>query len=908
MTKTKFIIGIDLGTTTCSLSYIETASHEAAPKSLAISQWNSYNTKVEDVILPSLIVLPVKSYWKNGQLNLNTDQTEPTPYAVGAIGLSLQTSTPTRIAHSAKSWLSQKGSVPHDKILPFNGDALDGNQRLSPIEVSANFLRHLKQCWDTKMAQDSEENLFIKQKIIITVPASFDEVASRHTLDAAVLAGYDISNCRLLEEPQAAFYSWYALAEKSTDPLQAGEKLLVCDIGGGTCDFSLFAVTSADIIERLAVSQHILLGGDNIDLSIAQAIEDKISPGKKLDPQLWQQLLFEAKSLKEKALALPATEANLASHLHLTLVKSGFSIFGNTISASISVQEIHTLIEEIFFPYCDKDQKSFSSKNAASPVGLAYAQDVAFTHHLAEFIAGQRVDRVLFAGGTMIPKRLQDRLLEQLKRWQEKPMKLLEGGNLQLSISLGASIFGYRKHFNLVLIEGGYPRSLYLKIAKSSPDEARQLLCILPQGYLGLNPLLINNLDLQVVIGQEVAFELCYATTRPKDTVGTILPEDTSGISHLAPMTTTLTGKQAKISVVLEIHLSPSGLLEVACVERDEKPNQEAQRWRLNFNVQENYLALSERLAEKEEKALVQLPPGFNQPIELLYGKAKAEQGKEKNPKQLINELERSLGSVREHWDVGLSRQIWRQIDIGQNARSRSENHELVWLNLAGYVLRPGYGHSQDKSALAQLWSSFDKGPYFPKSKAVMSQWWLLWRRISAGLTAEKQERLAEKLIPSLKNGLLDAEMIMALGSLERLKTESKVRIGNLVAEALQKKSPHQDRLLWTLARLSSRLPLYGGTGAVLRPYLISDWIKAVDSSVCKEGPVLNFFYTLAGRMIASRELDVDEETRSHILDRLVKNKAKPEQLLVVQKFVPPTIEDANQMFGEQLPQGIYLQ
>ena len=421
--NSRFIIGIDLGTTTCSLAYLDTYAVSEGVQQLMIPQWEREDSIINAPMLPSFCFLAPKNLVKKDTFRLPFQpQAEPVKVVLGKYARRQASFTPDRTIHAAKSWLSHRGINARDPILPWHSDTLIGIDRMAPVEVSALLLKHLKYVWDDSLAKFEPDFRFINQQVIITVPASFNEIASQLTLDAAAEAGFNLEHTSLLEEPQAAFYSWrFSRAapyhygkndieikqfldskEKlnATFPQQeAQQTILVCDIGGGTTDFSLLALNapkSKALLERVAVSEHILLGGDNIDLRIAYALEEKVKASNgnvRLKSREWAQLVAEARSLKEKCLATkPGEDIDLV----VSITGAGASIIKNSISVAVATSEIKELVLEGFFPFCEGSDQPIQNASALREWGLPFASDSAVTRHLAAFLKNRKVDGVLF--------------------------------------------------------------------------------------------------------------------------------------------------------------------------------------------------------------------------------------------------------------------------------------------------------------------------------------------------------------------------------------------------------------------------------------------------------------------------------------------------------------------------------
>ena len=436
MTASRYAIGIDLGTTNCTLAYVDLRPEHVRVETLPIPQLRSLRTIVESPLLPSFFYYPTEAELDQGELDPFSAKTadESAGYVIGAFAREQMTALPGRVIHSAKSWLAHAGVDREAQMLPFASEEIPTELRLSPVEASSAYLGYLKAAWDHAFARDDAGSAFTAQRIVITVPASFDEGAQQLTRMAAEMAGYPAA-VRLLEEPQAAFYAWLDAPSRTARapgaPLleclpaiaEQPQTVLVCDVGGGTTDFSLFRIapvrTAADrpAIERIAVSDHLLLGGDNIDLALAHALERMLKPDSddRLSRSQWSHLVPQARSLKERVLD---ADGDALEVFHVALPGDGTSLFAAALDATVTRGQIRDIVLEGFFPSCPSDAVPLGRKGGLREMGLPYAADTAISRHLAAFLSGRHVDAVLFAGGTLRPRAIQERLLAVIEAWQ----------------------------------------------------------------------------------------------------------------------------------------------------------------------------------------------------------------------------------------------------------------------------------------------------------------------------------------------------------------------------------------------------------------------------------------------------------------------------------------------------------
>ncbi len=449
-----------------------------------IPQWETLTGFSEAPTLPSFLYLPQEQE----AAQMLREGTERGEWIPGRFARKQAGESPGRVVHSAKSWLCHHAADRSASFLPWRSDEVPVEKRISPIQASALFLGYLRAVWDAKFAGKGIR--FDNQDITITVPASFDAVAQRLTLDAAREAGFPES-VRLLEEPQAAFYCWLeqhgTLGELSRQlPESEKQHVVVIDIGGGTSDFTLFEIsrqieTSLPHIKRIAVSDHLLLGGDNIDLALSYHIKSRLAH-EALSPTQWNFLVARCRDLKERCLADTSDDV-----LPISIPGRGSSLLGGTLAGQVTRAEIESIVLDGFFPECEADERPARTKIGLREWALPYAVDSAVTRHLANFLRGRpRVDAVLFNGGTLYPDSLRLRLQQQIAGWQggTEP-RILNNPEPNLAVARGAAGFGSIVRRRAQRIEAGAARAIYLEVHKQlgKKDEVSgpALVCILPR-------------------------------------------------------------------------------------------------------------------------------------------------------------------------------------------------------------------------------------------------------------------------------------------------------------------------------------------------------------------------------------------------------------------------------------------
>lgn len=905
--QARYSIGIDLGTTNCALCYTDHFQDQPTIQNLKILQWQDSQGTIEADGLPSFIYLPPKNEWRKGQLNLGfnpeQEESEPSPFMIGTGAKAQAEKTADRVIHSAKSWLANGHVDRLRKILPWNSDDIQGDHRISPVEASALYLQYLKDFWNHTMGAHSEQSRFENQDITITVPASFDEVASRLTLEAAKVAGYP-QKVKLLEEPVAAFKAYLSLHPEITKELapdRKSPKVLVCDIGGGTTDFSLITLdrSNPDDVKliRSDVSDHILLGGDNIDLAISHTLESQLSPGQPLQGKNWGQLVTSSRILKEKNLNNHDFEEK-DEELFVSLTINSRNLFGGTLTTSISTAKLRSLILDGFFPSCPSDAKPETAESSLFTFGLPYATDTAFTRHLAGFLKGQSIDAVVFAGGTLKPAFLRQKILHQISQWQGFEPEEYCHPNLDLAIAQGAATNHNKSH----KIAGGYPRSIFAEL--SSEQGETKMVCLVPKGYTGDKRLVLNQ-GIKVRTGEAVKFQLSSSSDLSSQE-GEFIKADQSLVPLPALITKLKTpGKKAKpkfLAVQLETQLTATGVLDLNLVSKESNDF-----WNLEFQTQSGPIRTKVRESEAGEP---QIPPQLlSKAHDLLQGYYGSKGGSnQEDLKNITRQMEKIFDLPRQKWPFDSLRALWSSLAPGVTRRGRSRHHEHSFLHLAGYILRPGFGDSKDPFRIEELWRCYELGLNHSKDAGVLNQWWIMWRRVAGGLNKAQQEALFKKIYPTIIKGeQVTAEMLLLAGSLENIDINLKTQLGQKLVDQMTRSKHLFDQKVWALARIATRTPLYGGPETIIRAATIEKFAEKLDQISIKKDPKyrgLALFYASAGRKIANKELDIDHQLRLHFLDRLKECRASEEQILQVEQVQAIDYNHQSKMFGEDLPTG----
>jgi len=580
------ILGIDLGTTNSAVA----AAADAEPAhAVPIMQVVGPGESGERPTLPSFLLLPTEHEVPSAQLQL--PWSGPMRYAVGTFARERGAELPHRLVSSAKSWLCNSAIDRTAQVLPFRGaqreleDEMAGGERVSPVNAAARYLAHLRAAWDDANPDEPAD----EQEVLVTVPASFDPVARELTVVAAREAGFD--RVTLLEEPQAAFYAYLAAkGDAWRKDLAPGDVVLVCDVGGGTTDFSLIEVADDGgtlALERIAVGDHILLGGDNMDLGLAAIVTRDL--GKPLDAMQQRALVHACRRAKEQLLGDAPPKS-----VPVSILGRGSKLIGGTIKAEVTREQAEAFLVDGFFPRVAADARAERRRTAGlRELGLPYAHDPGITRHLAEFLGrfGRIPTHVLFNGGVMKAAKLQARITELLRVWAGREVRVLAGADLDLAVALGAAHYGQVRRGKGVRIRGGTARAYYIGIESAMPAipgfaPPVKALCVAPQGLEEGSTVALPDDELGVIVGELSTFRFFAAATRKDDTAGALIDADASGLVELDPVEKLVEPEDRKpgdlVPVRLEAHVTEVGTLELWCVARDGRG-----RWKLEYSVRE---------------------------------------------------------------------------------------------------------------------------------------------------------------------------------------------------------------------------------------------------------------------------------------------------------------------------------
>jgi molecular chaperone DnaK (HSP70) len=599
MGKAEYIIGIDFGTTNCTMAYAKVGLEQEIVQ-FAIPQIIGAGNFGDSPALPSFLYFPLKEELEKGVANVTWDSSKK--YCVGAFAKERGAEVPGRLIASSKSWLCHSGIDRREKLLPL-GEEEENLLKLSPLEACAELLRHMREAWDAK----NPKALLKKQQVLVTVPASFDPSARQLIQEAAEIAGFP--PVILLEEPQAAFYSWlHDQSETWRSSLKVKDKILVVDIGGGTTDFSLIEVKEQEgnlTLERIAVGSHLLLGGDNIDLALAYFAKNKLEEqGHSIDDWQLQSLIHASRKAKEVLMG-----SNPPSQVDVTIMGRGSRLIGGALKATLSHQEIIRLIVDGFMPkVAPEEQSTIEKKGGIQQTGLPYAQDARITCQLAKFLSqtGETNKQdlsafilptaVLFNGGTMKADALQERLVEVLNSWAKKlgqpSVTVLEKPDYDFAVSKGAVYYGLARTGKAIRIRSGTNRSYFIGVEEALPavpglSTPLRAVCVVPFGMEEGTEKELDNQNFALVLGEPATFRF-FSRAAPhlengaQPVMGTSVKNWKTELTELHPIESHMDkGSEdgRTVQVTLESKVTELGVLELWCAAKD------GRAWKLEFDL-----------------------------------------------------------------------------------------------------------------------------------------------------------------------------------------------------------------------------------------------------------------------------------------------------------------------------------
>ncbi|MFM0318340.1 hsp70 family protein [Paraburkholderia nemoris] len=950
----RYSVGIDLGTSNTVLAYAAVGSQEI--RVFEIDQLVSLGEVAARPLLPSVRYHAAPGELSAGDLQLPWRATDTTvdraaesqqdpPVVIGRLARALGGQVPGRLVASAKSWLSHASVDRVAPILPWG--AADDVRKVSPVEASASYLAHVRAAWNQRFPDAPLE----AQDVVLTVPASFDEGARALTVEAARMAG--LPTLRLLEEPQAAFYDWlFHHRDSLATELSDTRLVLICDVGGGTTDLTLIEVRMRDgepELTRIGVGNHLMLGGDNMDLALAHRVEARLPQAgnerTRLSAASLSQLVERCRGAKEQLLGPDAPES-----ASITLLGAGSKLIGGARTVQVTREEVEQIIVDGFFPAVASNERPGRPRGAIVEFGLPYATDAAVTRHIAAFLnrfaaqsrkalgsapdssalsanAGEAQneplpvpDTLLLNGGVFRAEALAQRLSSTLGTWRGEALNVLHNDNPDVAVARGAVAYALARAGQAPKIGGGSARSYFLVLDETGDGErdtepTQRGICLLPRGIEEGHEIRIEDRTFALRLGHPVRFHLASSSADTVYQPGELADLTQGDFVRLPPIATIVQQRGAsttrgETAVQIATSLTEVGTLEVHCIELDNP----AQRWLLEFQLRREDAQVS--LAA--DPAQARHPP-LDQAIDHIdrcFG-TRAQNVDPKEIKRLRSQLEQLLGP-RDGWNSALLRELFGALWERARRRRRSADHERLWLNLAGYCVRPGFGYPLDEWRVEQLWSLFDDGIQYVNEGQVWSEWWTLWRRAAGGLDESAQLRVLDAMaylqtaaqsrhklpFDVSKTGFTD--MVRLSASLERIPVERKIELGESVLTRL-KKPAENHQSWWAVGRIGARRPFYGSAHSVVPPDVAAIWLNTILALDWKKVDPAAFAAVQIARMTGDRSRDLPEDVRHAVVRKLEAANAPRAWITMVSETVELDDADEGRVFGESLPAGLKL-
>lgn len=905
----QYLVGIDLGTTHTVVAYVAVNDPQKSIQLFEIPQLIAPGEVASRPLLPSVRYHPASGEFSSDAGFLLADDGAILGEAARLLGGKSQ----GRLVTSAKSWLSHTAVDPSAPILPWGSD--DSVFKVSPLEASASYLRHVSTVWQQRFPDAP----LAQQSLVITVPASFDESARSLTLEAAKMAG--LNEVRLLEEPQAVCYDWLRRHVDAVEfSLRGSRLLLVCDVGGGTTDLTLIKIergAGEPQLTRIAVGDHLMLGGDNIDLALAHLAESRLRSGdKKLSTAELSQLLEQCRIAKERLLADDAPQ-----QMAVTLLGGGSKLIGGSKSTNLSCDEVRQIALDGFLPLSGLQELPDKKRSGVVEFGLPYVAEPAISKHIAAFLqshaqASQAAladesivpDVVLLNGGVFRSSALVQRLIEVLTAWRGGlPPLLLDNDHPELAVAYGAVSYAQARRDKKLKIAGGAARSYFLQVDEQG-GQVRRGICLLPKASEEGREILLKDRQFALRVGQPVRFHLLSASGDGDYQPGDLVELDDERFHSLPPLAVAFAGEQkAEIAVQLLATYTEVGTLRLQCAMVDDAE----QRWDVEFQIRR----------QARPSINVDLPAQLPQALEKIqqvFG-AKSKQVDPQAVKSLRADLEKILAAPRGDWPTALLRELFTVLLDGSKFRRRSEQHERLWLSLCGFCSRPGFGYPLDDWRVEQLWKLYPEGLQFVNEKQNWAEWWTLWRRVAGGLSAEAQQRIFSDIAkfinpvaarqPGVAKQLQTRgyeDMVRLAAALERLPVSDKTQLGEWLLKRLEK-AGEPEQSWWALGRIGARIPFHGNNHDVIPAATAIIWLQQLLKSDWKKQPQASFAASLLARCCADRARDIDEELRLQVLERLKQVKAPQSWQEMVAEFKALDAQQEKQIFGEALPPGLRL-
>ena len=922
----RYIIGIDLGTTNSAVFYVDLhaeGSGRLRTRLFPVSQLTGPGEVSRLPVLPSFLYIP--GDYDISKQSLVHDWGCHGDNFAGAYARDHGAKVPARLVLSAKSWLCHADADRKAPILPWGANK--EVRKISPIHATAAYLRHIRRAWNRR--QSDEEAFLEYQMVIITVPASFDEVAREMTLEAAGLAG--MRDVILLEEPLAAFYSWLMIHEHDWNRfVEPNDLILICDVGGGTTDFTLIYLREVDgspRFERIAVGDHLILGGDNMDLALARSLEMQFFKNKhSLSGDRWKTLCHQCRQAKESLLDGRADSQKIA------LMGEGGQLIAGTLTATLGQREVTETILNGFFPLVDpSEKKAQANRKGITEFGLPYEQEPAITRHLCWFLEQHSTDVavflqkdrpepdiILFNGGSLKPAVIQERIRGAIRQWFGQPddtfPKVLDNPDPDLSVAMGAAYYGRVKIGQGVRVGSGSPRAFYLGVA--DPEDAqnqkngKQAICLVERGLEEGTDIELKDRQFEVLTNRPVTFDMYSSSFRSGDRCGDLVTIDDS-LTPLPPVQTIIQygkkGAQTRIPIHIAASYTEMGALALWC-----RSLISPHRWHLQFQLRT--VSVPAPVADQEvfESSIVD-------DVRELVREAFSDEDSDTLRISLARDISKRVERPKEQWPLTFIRRMADELIELETVRTGSSVSESRWLNFLGFCMRPGFADALDPIRMKKIWRIYIQGMCHPNHLQVQSEWWIMWRRVAGGLKPGQQRQFFQDLTPVLFPGKgvrkkvppqQRLEIWMAVANMEHLLAKDKIKCGRtLLAEIKPKKSRPQH--FWALSRMGARELLYGSVDRVIPAKEAAAWIEMLISINWRDPRPIGAAIAQLARKTGDRDRDLDHTHLEQVMTWMTQDPHR-EQLLrahlpYLKEVIPMAKQEESNIFGESLPAGIVL-
>jgi len=899
------VVGIDLGTSNTVVAWCE-ARAGAHPAVVSVPQWVARDRKGARPLYPSCLFCPPEAE------RVSDDPFGESPWLSGELARARGAEVPGRLVASAKSWLCHGAIDRSAPILPYGSDD-PTVLRISPLGASTIYLKHAAWALREAGALDAGDD------VVLTVPASFDDAARSLTLRAARDA--ELSPV-LLEEPTAAFYAYLEnaadlralVAERGT------VSVLVCDVGGGTTDLSLLRATkdaSGLRVERTAVGRHLLLGGDNMDLALAHAIEPRLASGAKLAPAQLAQLVAACRDAKEALLGASPPEGS-----EIRIAQPGAKLVGGILRATLERTEAERLVLDGFFPEIAALETTARPRAGLVGFGLPFEHDAAITRHVLRFVQrhGATIDAVLLNGGVFLAERIAERLVGWLSARSDREVVRLPLADPDLAVARGAVVYGLARRGHRRAIEARSVRAYYVGVAARAETIAAQetiaadqakAVCVLQRGAREGEEHVIAGRTFDLAVGAPVRFDL-YSSESRSDAPGDVVPVSDE-LDRLPPLAAALDYADARrtaesVRVVLGAELAQAGLLAVRFREAGPRGPSGGNPRRFDRDFDLRPPTSASKPPPPADRRLAEAISA----IERVFGKAPSAP---RAAKELQPSLERILGE-RSSWDGPALRTMFDALTRAPGSRRRSADHERVFFALAGYFVRPGFGDPGDAARCNLLARLFAERLGFPAEPRGWQQFFIAFRRASGGLDEPTQTTLRDVLDPFVAprsaglatpkklSPLAPTELLDLLAALERVPRERRAQLGDWVTESTYAEPrPH----LWAaIGRIGARVPAYASVHHVVAPAAVEAWIDVLLRQAWEKLPTAPLAAVRMARLTGDRARDVSDRVRAAVQQRLIKVGAAA-SLVKDLSDATPREEERAETFGERLPLGLRL-